>query len=115
MLNVKSTPNIRSKHKQNLKKQLNIFRIVGLFMSLMIIVLLALQQFKIVNSIWNCVSILYSCGILFTLFAQYQDFKLKKILARFSRVIATLFYILTIILLIVIILDLTNVNFLNYL
>ena len=68
--------------------------------------MLILQHFKILeNPLFNCVSIVYMCGALFTVNAQYQDLRLAKGWARFNRILATLFYIITVALLVIVLLD----------
>lgn len=105
MIRSNTQQNLRIQYKKYLKTRLNTIRFTGLFIALLVMVLLAIQQFKVLDSLWNCVSILYCCGVLFTLFAQYQDIRLKKGLAMLSRTFATLLYICTLGILILIILD----------
>ena len=96
MENVKTQKNIKVKYKSYLKARLNTVRFTGLFMSILLMIMLAVAYFNLIgDSLWNCVSVLYLCGVLFTLFSQLQDIKLKAKLAKASRVFSFLFYVLT--------------------
>lgn len=105
MINTNAQENVRIKYKKYIKSRLTTTRYMGLVMSFVVLALIALQYFQVLTGLWNCVSILYSCGVLFTLFAQYQDLYFRKKLAVTSRVLATILYLLTASLLILIILD----------
>lgn len=74
-------------------------------MSAICLVLIAFQHFNIASSMWNAVSILYTCGFLFTLNGQYQDLCKAKGFARASRVFAVLMYLATVAILVLLLLD----------
>lgn len=92
-------------YKKWVKARLTTIRVTGLFMSLLAIFLMGMQFFGIVDGFMNCVSLVYICGFLFTLNAQYQDMCLKKKWAKASRIIATILYLATVSLCVLVILD----------
>lgn len=101
--------NVRIQYKKYVKSRLTTVRFLGLFMALVTFAMILLQHFGVLASLWNSVSILYLCGAMFTINAQYQDLRLSKGWARASRIIAAIFYILTIAPLVLIILGYAGV------
>lgn len=88
-----------------IKTRLNLLRFSGLLMSLVGVALVLIQHFGLMSGLWNCVSILYICGFLFTTNAQYLDMRQAKGFAKASRLFAMLFYIATVAMLVLILLD----------
>ena len=85
-------------------------RLTGLFLCFACLVLIALQYFGAMKGfqnmgMWNAVSIIYLCGAIFTINGQYQDLCKAKTFAKISRVLATVFYLATAALLVLILLD----------
>lgn len=106
MENVRVYKNIIARYRKYMKTRLATFRVTELLLSIMTLALVAFQYFEVVlNSLWNLVSILYLCGMMFTINAQYQDTCKAKRWATASRVFATIIYLATAALLVLIILD----------
>ncbi len=101
--------NLKIQYKKYVKSRLTAVRFLGLFMSLLTFAMILLQYFNVLRSLWNSVSILYLCGAMFTITAQYQDLRLSKGWAKACRIIAAFFYILTIAPLVLIILGYAGV------
>lgn len=92
-------------YKKWVKARLTTIRVMGVFMSLLAIFLMGMQFFEIIDGFMNCISLVYICGFLFTLNAQYQDMCLNKKFAKASRIIAAILYLATVSLCVLIILD----------
>ena len=106
MENVRAYKNIIARYRKYMKTRLATFRVSGLLLSIMTLALVAFQYFEIfLSSLWNLVSILYLCGMLFTINAQYQDTCKAKKWAIASRIIAAIIYLATVALLVLILLD----------